>query len=374
MGTSIRLGKILGIPIGINYSWIFVFLLFIFLMAEQFGDTFPGWSLPQRWAVAVVTTVLFFLSVLAHELSHSVVAVHKGIPVRGITLFIFGGVSQLAHEARRPFTEFLVAIVGPLTSIILGLMLWGLYQLTRDMNSSLEAIFVSLSVVNLSLGVFNMLPGFPLDGGRVLRSAVWGLTGNYWRATQIAARAGQVLGGLMVVIGIGSAILQFGQFQGIWFALIGGFLFSAATVTYHQERVRESLRHYRVADVMTTDWYTLPGETPLASPLVAQGMGGRYDFVGVLINGRVQGIVNRRHLAQTPRSAWSYTSLSQVMSSLSTLPQVGPEEAIFDVVERIESDNLERLAVVGNGMLLGFISRAEARRFVRARRPTGFRI
>jgi len=372
MGTSIRLGKIWGIPIGINYSWIFVFLLFIFLMSEQFGDTFPGWPLTQRWAVAVITTVLFFLSVLAHELSHSLVAVRKGIPVRGITLFIFGGVSQLAHEARRPLTEFLVAIVGPLTSIILGLVLVGLWYLMRDVNSSLEAIFFSLSAINLSLGVFNMLPGFPLDGGRVLRSVIWGVTGSYWRATQIAARAGQVLGGLMVITGIGWAI--FGQFQGIWFALIGGFLFSAATMTYRQERVRESLRHYRVADVMTTDWCTLPGETPLASPLVLQGIGGRYDFVGVLINGRVQGIVTRRQLALTPRGGWPYTPLAQAMLPLSAVPQVDPEEAIFDVVERIESDSLERLAVVSNGVLLGFVSRAEALRFVRARRPAGFRI
>jgi Zn-dependent protease len=372
MGTSIRLGKILGIPIGINYSWVFVFLLFIFLMAEQFGDTFPSWPLPQRWAVAVVTTVLFFLSVLAHELSHSVVAVRKGIPVRGITLFIFGGVSQLAHEARRPFTEFLVAIVGPLTSILIGLILFGLWYLIRDVNSSLEAIFFSLFAINLSLGLFNMLPGFPLDGGRVLRSVVWGLTGNYWRATQVAARAGQVLGGLMVITGVGWAI--FGQFQGIWFALIGGFLFSAATVTYRQERVRESLRYYRLADVMTTDWYTLPGETPLASPLVGQGMSGRYDFVGVLVDGRVQGIVTRRQLALTPRGDWHHTPLSQAMLPLSALLQVGPDEAIFDVLERIESDSLDRLAVVSNGVLLGFVSRAEALRFVRARRPTGFRI
>jgi Zn-dependent protease len=369
MGTSIRLGKILGIPIGINYSWLFVFLLFIFLIERQLNNDWPE---VQRWAVAVVTTVLFFLSVLAHELSHSLVAVRKGIPVRGITLFIFGGVSQLAHEARRPFTEFLVAIVGPLTSIILGLVLFGLWYLTRDLNSSLEAIFFSLFAINLSLGLFNMLPGFPLDGGRVLRSMVWGLTGSYWRATQIAARAGQVLGGLMVITGVGWAI--FGQFQGIWFALIGGFLLSAATATYRQERVRESLRHYRVADVMTTDWYTLPGETPLASPLIAQGMGGRYDFVGVLVDSRVRGIVTRRQLALTPRGAWPYTPLAQVMLPLSALPQIGPEEAIFDVLERIESDGMDRLAVVSNGILLGFVSRAEARRFVRTRRPTGFRI
>lgn len=372
MGPSIRLGKILGIPIGINYSWLIVFLLFIYLMARQFGDISPDWTLPQRWSIAVVTTVLFFMSVLAHELSHSLVAVRKGIPVRGITLFIFGGVSQLAHEARRPFTEFIVAIVGPLTSILLGLLLLGCWSLARGANASLEAIFFTLSAINLSLGVFNMLPGFPLDGGRVLRSVVWGITGSYWRATQIATRAGQAIGGLMIVTGLGWVL--FGQFQGMWFGLIGGFLFFAATITYRQERVRESLRLYRVADVTTTDWFTLPGETPLTSPLVAQGLNGPDDFLGVLVSGQMQGIVTRRRLSQVPMDAWPHTRLSQVMIPLQSIPKIDPTEAIFDVLEGMEADHLDRMAVVNNGILLGFVNLASAQRFVRALRPSKLRI
>lgn len=368
MSTSIRLGKILGIPIGINYSWIFIFLLFIFLMSRQFGDAFPFWSLPQRWIVAVITTLLFFLSVLAHELSHSLVAVHKGIPVRGITLFIFGGVSQLAHEARRPLTEFLVAIVGPLTSIIIGLTLLGLWFPIRETNVSVASILLILSAINLVLGLFNMLPGFPLDGGRVLRSVVWGITGSYWQATQVAARSGQTIGGLMVVTGLGWAV--FSQFQGIWFGLIGAFLFWAATVTYRQERARESLRLYRVADVTTTDWFTLPGETSLNSPLVAQWLGGRDDFLGVLLAGQMRGIVTRHQLSQVPMVTWPYTSLSQIMVPLQSIPKTEASDAIFDVVEGMEADHLDRMAVVSNGVLLGFINRANAKRFVSALRPS----
>jgi Zn-dependent protease/CBS domain-containing protein len=339
-------------------------------MARQFGDLFPLWPLSQRWFIAVVTTVLFFLSVLAHELSHSLVAVHKGIPVRGITLFIFGGVSQLGHEARHPLTEFLVAIVGPLTSILLGLVLLGLWYLTREASSSLEAIFFSLFAINLSLGVFNLVPGFPLDGGRVLRSVIWGATGSYWRATQIAVRAGQLFGGLMIIGGVGWAV--FGQFQGIWLALIGGFLLSAATATYRQEKSRESLRSYRVADVMTTDWFTLPGDTLLTSPLVVQGLNGRDAFVGVLVAGRMEGIVTRRQLAQTPMGAWPDTRLYQLMVPLHSIPRVGPAAAIYDVSETMESDNIDRFAVESNGVLLGFISRVDARRFVSAKRLSGF--
>jgi Zn-dependent protease len=369
MNTSIRLGKILGIPIGINYSWLFIFLLFIFLMSRQFGEMFPFWSPPQRWVVAVITTVLFFMSVLAHELSHSLVAVHKGIPVKGITLFIFGGVSQLAHEARRPFTEFLVAIVGPLTSILIGLALLGIWMIIRETHTTVGAVLFSLFAINLALGVFNMLPGFPLDGGRVLRSVIWGLTGSYWRATQISVRAGQLIGGLLVATGVGWTVF-FIQFQGIWLVLIGAFLFVAATFTYRQERARESMRRYRVADVTTTDWFALPGETILTSPLVAQGLGGRDDFLGVLVAGQMRGIVTRQQLAQLPVGSWPYTTLAQVMIPLQSIPKTDPADAIFDVVEGMEADHVDRMAVVSNGVLLGFINRSSAQRFVRALLPT----
>ena len=225
MGSSIRLGRVLGIPISINYSWILAFLLFTFLLGSQFGETYPRWSSLQQWGIAAITTVLFFLSVLAHELSHSVVAVRMGIPVRGITLFIFGGVSQLAQEARRPLTEFLVAVVGPLSSVVLSLGFYGINQLVRGFSDSLGAISFMLFTINLSLAAFNMLPGFPLDGGRVLRSVVWGISGSYWRGTLVAARAGQGVGGLLMAGGLVWLLIGTdNRFQGLWMALIGGFL------------------------------------------------------------------------------------------------------------------------------------------------------
>lgn len=360
MGASIRLGRVLGIPISVNYSWVLVFLLFTYLLGSDFGARYPGWSFLQQWGIAVITTILFFLSVLAHELSHSVVAVRSGIPVRGITLFIFGGVSQMAHEARRPFTEFLVAVVGPLSSVVLGLIFWGLWSVLGESSDPLGAVLFLLFSINLSLGLFNMLPGFPLDGGRVLRSAVWGITGSYWRGTQVAARAGQAVGGLMVVGGLGW--LLFGpenRFQGLWMSLIGSFLFSAATASYRQERTREQFKSHRVADAMSTSWNTLPGDTPLNSPLVAQALAGREDFLAVLVDQRVQGIVTRRGLARTPQSSWGNTSLAQAMLPLSTLPQVTPEEPVFDALERMEAEGQDRLVVVRGELLLGLLSRAD---------------
>ncbi|HLF03650.1 MAG TPA: site-2 protease family protein [Dehalococcoidia bacterium] len=365
MGASIRLGRVLGIPISINYSWVVVFLLFTYLLGSQFSHDYPDWPLLQRWGIAAITTVLFFLSVLAHELSHSVVAVRMGIPVRGITLFIFGGVSHLAHEARRPLTEFVVAVVGPLSSVALGLIFWGLWQLLSESRESLAAICFMLFSINLSLGAFNMLPGFPLDGGRVLRAVVWGITGSYWRGTQVAARAGQVVGGLMVAGGVGWLLFGTGnRFQGLWIALIGSFLFSAASASYRQERMRETLKSHRVADAMSTSWNTLPGETPLASPLVAQALSGREDFVAVLVDQRVQGIVTRRSLARIPQGAWGVTSLAQAMLPLAALPRIAPEEPVFDALERMETENLDRLAVVRGEALLGILSRADLLRWL----------
>jgi len=373
MGTSFRVGKILGIPIIIHYSWIFVFLLFVFLIVRQFNaspaDSVP---VPQRWLTAILTTVLFFMSVLAHELSHSLVAVHKGIPVTGITLFIFGGVSQLAHEARQPFTEFVVAIVGPMTSIVLGLLLLALWDLTRGLSDSLGFVLVSLALINLSLGIFNMLPGFPLDGGRVLRSVLWGITGSYWRATQIATRAGQGIGGTLVVVGIGFVFQD--QYQLIWTSLVGGFLIVVATMSYRQEQIREAMRAYHVSDAMTTDWCTLQGETPLTSQLMAQAFRVGQDFLGVLLEGRIQGIVTRRQLAQATRGGRSYTTLAQVMLPLSDLTIVEPNQAIFDVLEQMDDADLERSMVVGNGIMLGFITRSNAQQFVRSHRPAKLRL
>lgn len=365
MGGSINLGRVLGIPISINYSWILAFLLFTYLLGSQFGETYPRWSSLQQWGIAGITTVLFFLSVLAHELSHSVVAVRMGIPVRGITLFIFGGVSQLAQEARRPLTEFLVAVVGPLSSVVLALVFFVLHKLAPATSDSLVAVTFALFSINISLAAFNMLPGFPLDGGRVLRSAVWGVTGSYWRGTQVAARAGQGVGGLMVAGGVAWLFLgPDNGFQGAWMALVGWFLVSAATSTYRQERAREQFKSHRVSDVMRTSWQALPGEMLLSSPQVAQALSGLEDFLAVLVDGRVQGIVTRRGMARIPQADWGATPLSQVMLSLSDLPRIDAEEPVFNALERLETEKLDRLAILQGDLLLGILSRADLQRWL----------
>ena len=227
MRASIRLGRILGIPIEVNFSWILIFALLTYLLVGQFDDSRLGWSLVQRWGVAMITVVLFFLSVLAHELSHSAMALYKGIPVRGITLFIFGGVSQLDKEPVSPHIELVVALIGPLISIVLASIFGLAWYLLGRGDSPLEVVLLLLAWTNLSLGVFNLAPGYPLDGGRLLRAGIWGITGYHYKATWIAARMGQAIGLSIVSGGVLLAIFT-EVVDGIWLGCIGMFLFFMA--------------------------------------------------------------------------------------------------------------------------------------------------
>ncbi len=225
------MGRVFGIPVEINISWVLVFLLLIYLLAGQFDDARLLWPVAQRWSVAMITVVLFFLSVLAHELSHSLMALSKGIPVRGITLFIFGGVSHLDREPQRPLTEFMVALIGPLLSIVLAVMFGAVWFLLGRGDSPVEVILLLLAWTNLSLGLFNLVPGYPLDGGRLLRAGIWGFTGNHRKATRISAGMGQAVGVAMVVGGVSLAVFS-EPVDGVWLGIVGMFLFSLAKSSF----------------------------------------------------------------------------------------------------------------------------------------------
>lgn len=365
MGSTIRLGKIFGIPLGINYSWLIVFGLVIFLMSARFSEFYPHWPLASRWAVAVLTTVLFFLSVLVHELSHSLVALAKGIPVRGITLFIFGGVSLLAHEAQRPLTEFLVSVVGPVTSLALALVLGLSWYLFGEYNSYLSAILFTLFAINLSLGIFNMLPGFPLDGGRVLRAGIWGATGNYWLATRLAIRAGQGLGVIMVGGGIAWALT--GEFESFWIALVGGFLFYVATTTYRHEATRELLRSCRVAEAMTAGWTLLPGHISALSTEALLAL-SRSNYLGVLVGGPPYGVVTGQAVANTTSVFLQCATLGQLMAPLDSFPTMDADLGAFEAMERMDAEGWQAAALVREGIPVGIVSRPEILLLLQLRR------
>ena len=237
MGSSFRIGRVFGIPIEINASWGVIFLLLTFVLAQAFGDSQLRWPVAQRWIVAMAMTILFFMSVLTHELSHSVLARRQGIPVHGITLFIFGGVSRLSREPEGPWKEFVIAVIGPVSSLLLAAIFGGAWYALGSGDSTLEVMLFLLAWSNLSLGVFNILPGYPLDGGRVLRAAIWAITGSHQRATRVAARAGQAIGAIAVLLGISIGVM-IEPVNGVWIAIVGGFLFSLATGSLRDERSR----------------------------------------------------------------------------------------------------------------------------------------
>ncbi|MBI4234213.1 MAG: site-2 protease family protein [Chloroflexi bacterium] len=370
MGMSIRLGKVWGIPLGINYTWFVVLLLVIFSLASQFRSVFPEWAAYQHWGLAIVTSLLFFASVLLHELAHSLVAVRKGIPVHSITLFVFGGVSHISREANRPGLEFVIAVVGPLSSLVLGLLFWGIAMAGRTTSEHLWAAGLTLAQANFILGIFNLVPGFPLDGGRVLRALLWGATRNYDRATQVASITGRIVAVLFILAGVFIA-LQVNLISGIWLVVIGWFLESAAASSYRQFRLREGLRGYTARDLMTTERPTVPPSLSIRQ-LVEERIlpTGRRCFV-VGEGEATYGLVTVHSAREVPRHRWDLVPVREVMIPLEGLKAVTPQEDAFRVLELMDEANVNQVPVVQDRRIIGLITRENVLHFLRTREELG---
>lgn len=231
MGKTITIGRLFGIQFRLHFTWFIIFILLTGILV------YPDFSHLSRWVIGIATSLLFFSSVIAHELAHSLVGRANGIPISSITLFIFGGIAQMTREATRPGAEFKMAIAGPLTSLALGIIFGVIWLLVRENGGPFSAVVSWLAIMNLMLAAFNLIPGFPLDGGRVFRSLLWHFTGNFNRASRIATRVGQGFGYMFILVGILVIVLQpmeFTWFDGLWIAAIGWFLESAASESYKQ--------------------------------------------------------------------------------------------------------------------------------------------
>ncbi len=375
MGTSLKLGKILGVPVSLHFSWFIVFLLFAFILEGYFGRdrSFSSWSAEERWVLALGTSLMLFVTVLVHELSHSLVAMRSGVKVHGITLFILGGVSHLARESPRPSTDFIVALVGPLSSILLGLIFVGLGVALEGVSQHLSASAWILGVANIVMvGAFNLLPCFPMDGGRMVRAVTWGVTGNYWSATRIAAIGGQIIATSMIAGGIALAVLGSGPgLRWVWLVAVGIFLYLAASAAFRQLRQREGLRDYTARDLMTTGWPVVFADATL-DRLVDDHIGpsGR-DFAVVTWAGSPLGVVTRQAIDRIPKARWAETTTGSVMEPLTKLASVGPEEAANNVMDLLDGDGVEAVAVSDGAFLQGFIVRDNMRRFAKAHSAAG---
>jgi Zn-dependent protease/predicted transcriptional regulator len=376
MEAQIRLGRIFGVEIGLHYSWLIIAFLITLSLASHFRMTNAQWGSGVIWASAIVTGVLFFVAIIAHELSHAAVAKAYGLPVKSITLFALGGVAQIEKEAGNAKTEFWMGIAGPIASAVIGFILLGIafvlgwaptYATPMSTpDTPLLAMLVWLGYINFSLAVFNLIPGFPLDGGRVLRAVIWWITGKADRSTQIAARVGQ-----LVAFGfIGLGLIRFfggAGFGGLWIAFIGWFLLDAARASYLQVGIAEGLRGLRVGDVMDSDCPTVDGRSnlqTLADDYLLRT--GRRCFL-VVENGRVAGLITPHEIKQVERARWPYTTVDAVMRPLEQLRTIAPDAPVVAALEAMGRDDLNQLPVVSDGQLKGTISRGHILQLLQTR-------
>jgi Zn-dependent protease/CBS domain-containing protein len=378
MKSSWRLFRIAGIDIGVHYTWLFIFVLFSWsLAAGIFPAQHVGWTTATYWVAGIVTTLILFVSVLLHELAHSLVAQARGMKVSSITLFIFGGVSNLEEEPAKPGIEFSMAIVGPLTSLVLGLLLWvlaiaitgnGLSFLdlingTR-INGAAASVIGYLGWINMSLAVFNLLPGFPLDGGRVLRSILWGSSGNLMKATNTAATVGRLFGwafiaaGIYMVLGGVIPILGTGLFGGLWIAFIGWFLMSAADASRKELTLREHLSGIKVKEVMNTQPGGIDPDTTVEQVVanIFQRLHGR--AVPVCQNDKLLGIVTIDDVKKVKREQWSATQVERIMTR-EPLYTVSPEDGLDGAFKMIAQHAINQVLVTRDGKCIGMLSRAD---------------
>ncbi len=366
--ASIKLGRILGIPIGLHFTWFIVFFLVIGLLAvELFPRLFPGWPTVQYWGIAVATSLLFFASILAHELGHSVVALRYGIQVKSITLFVFGGVAQIARDAPRPGIEALIALAGPAVSLALGGIFLGIFFLANGSNESIAALSLYLGRINLIVAVFNMIPGFPLDGGRVFRAVVWAIGGDFVKATRTSSLVGRGVGYLFIAAGLFLGFWTRDVFSGLWIAFIGWFLENAASQSYTQVAVRESLKGVLVREMMSTDVPMVPKRLDLRT-LVGNHIlfsGRRFFLVGEF--GSWDGLISLKDIKNVPQQKWLETRVGDIMTPASTVATVGPQDEALHAMEVMDEADVKQVPVKADGEIIGVVGRENVVRFLRTR-------
>lgn len=359
---------------GINYTWFIIFFLVTFSLGAQFPAL---WNLETRWTAALVTSLLFFGSVLGHELSHSVVALSYGIPVKGITLFVFGGVSQIAREATKPLNEVLIAIAGPVMSLVLAGLFYGVEAIADPFSDTLSVMAGWLGLINLNLAIFNLIPGFPLDGGRVLRAILWWARGDYRSSTRIAVWVGRGVAWTFIVGGVISALgaplvarltgYEVGFMGGLWLAFIGWFLDSAASATYSQMLLRESLQGYTAGDLMARELPVVPFSTSLRRLVEENVLRQGNQFFLVTTDGRLHGIITLRNITAVPKERWDMTTAGDAMTPLGKLHVISAKEDAFRVLEQMDEHDINQMPVVEADTVVGMVTRDRLLHFIRVR-------
>jgi Zn-dependent protease/CBS domain-containing protein len=362
---TIPMGRVFGIPLELDYSWFLVFALLTWALAVgHYPAEFKGWAPSLYWVMGAVTSVMLFVSVLLHELGHSVVARRYKIPVRRITLFIFGGVSQIEAEAATAGADFRIAVAGPLVSLALAALFALLKPVVAEV-SPLLALVRYLAYINVALALFNLIPGFPLDGGRGLRAIVWRVTGDFHRATLIAASVGRGFAYVFILVGVWQVFA--GDFVGgLWIAFIGWFLESAAVSQTQQVVLQDLLAGHTVAEAMSHDLTTVPSEATLQE-LVDQHVltSGRRSFL-VQRNQAVLGLLTLHHVVQIPRAQWGTTTAEQAMIPAARMRSARPDTELRAGLAEMDRDGVSQLPVMVDRKVVGMLRREDIIGFLRA--------
>jgi Zn-dependent protease/CBS domain-containing protein len=369
---TVPLGRIFGIPVGLDYSWFVIFALLTWMLADSYyPEEFKQWPLFLYWLTGAITAIMLFVSVLLHELGHSVIALHYRIPVRSITLFLFGGVAQIGAEAPNATAEFFIAIAGPIVSLVLAIVFYAVQPLVAGVEPLL-GVAKYLAYINLALVLFNVIPGYPLDGGRVLRAIMWAITGNMDRSTLIAANTGRFFAFLLIFVGV-TQIFTGNLGGGLWMALIGWFLDNAASIQIQQMMFRGLLTGHPVARVMSTHCAAISEDLRLQELVDGQILGAGQRFFLVKRGEKTVGLITLHRIREVPRPQWATTSAGQVMLPLEQLKCIGPDTELWSALEMMDRNGFNQIPVIRDQHVIGVLSREDAITFLATLQEFGSR-
>jgi Zn-dependent protease/CBS domain-containing protein len=369
VNPTLQLGRIAGIRISVNWSWLIVFALIVWsLAAAVFPSQNPGLSTGEYVALAIVAAFLFFASLLLHELGHALQARREGVEIEGINLWLFGGVAQFKDAFPSAGAEFRIAIAGPLVSLVLGVF-FVLVAAFAGLPNAIDGVAAWLGYTNLILLAFNLLPALPLDGGRVLRSALWKLKGDLKWATWVASGVGRGFGFLFIALGIFMFIVE-GSFSGAWLAFIGWFLLQAATAEARYVATQQALDGLKVRDVMIRQPVTVEADLSLGQFMDDVAWSRRYTTYPVLEHGRPIGLLAFRSVAAVPREEWNARRVRDAMIPRDAVPLLDEDEPAIDALAELSASDVNRGLVVGDGRLAGFLSITDLARALEVRRPS----
>jgi Zn-dependent protease/predicted transcriptional regulator len=375
--SGVLIGRILGIPIYVHASWVIIFVLITMTLEGQLAQEHPQWTPTQHWSLGIATSLLFFASVIFHELSHSVIAQAYKIRVDSITLFVFGGVARISRDPSKAIQEFNIAIAGPIASFFLAAVFYAV-TIFFPYTTMPGALATWLWETNFVLAIFNLLPGFPLDGGRIFRAIVWGITKDFTRSTKVAGTSGKIVAYAMIVFGAWYALSKGQWQQGLWYAFIGWFLLSAAQESVAQIAVKETLTGLQAADVMSQEVPIIPREISLEDYGHEVLRTGRRCHL-VVTDERLVGMMNVNTLNSVPRDEWAHMSVQAVMIPREKILWAAPEEPLLGLLERLLAADVNQMPVVSGGEngesnnahIIGMITRDSILRVMRTRAEVG---